>query len=296
MSDASSHTFRAMGTQVTIVLPDRSSQRTLAAASDRVVQIFEREEQRFSRFRGDSELTSVNAASGTWTNVSGGFERLVRFSLRQAERTHGLFDPTVLHAMIAAGYDRDYDEVLAGARGALHPTQPCGRWKEIELRSGGLRLPDGVGLDLGGVAKGWTADLAAEAAVRSGLPWALVSAGGDLRVAGDTTGVEVAIEDPWDATEEVARVRLVSGALASSSTTRRAWGPGLHHVIDPRTGAPSDAVALQATVWAPTCAEAETLATWAILTGPAALDTIPGAIATSDGDLLMNFSTAEVAA
>ena len=136
------------------------------------------------------------------------------------------------------------------------------------------------------MAKGWTADLAAEAAVRSGLPWALVSAGGDLRIAGDTTGVEVAIEDPWAATEEVARVRLVSGALASSSTTRRAWGPGLHHVIDPRTGAPSDALALQATVWAPTCAEAETLATWAILTGPAALDTIPGAIATSDGDLV----------
>ncbi len=296
MSDTSSRTFRAMGTQVTIVLPDRSSERTLAAASDLVVQIFEREEQRFSRFRGDSELTSVNTASGTWTNVSAGFERLVRFSLRQAERTDGLFDPTVLHAMIAAGYDRDYDEVLAGARGALHPALPCGRWREIELRPGGLRLPEGVGLDLGGVAKGWTADLAAEAAVRSGLPWALVSAGGDLRVAGDTTGVEVAIEDPWAATEEVARVRLVSGALASSSTTRRAWGPGLHHVIDPRTGAPSDALALQATVWAPTCAEAETLATWAILTGPAALDTIPGAIATSDGDLLMNFSTAEVAA
>jgi FAD:protein FMN transferase len=296
MSDSTSRTFRAMGTQISTVLPGSPSERIPTAAFDRVIQIFAREEQRFSRFRGDSELTSVNAASGRWTNVSAGFERLVRFSLRQAERTDGLFDPTVLHAMIAAGYDRDYDEVLAGARGALHPPQPCGRWKEIELRAGGLRLPAGVGLDLGGVAKGWTADLAAEAAVRSGLPWALVSAGGDLRVTGDTTGVEVAIEDPWIATEEVARVRLVSGALASSSTTRRAWGPGLHHVIDPRTGAPSDAVALQATVWAPTCAEAETLATWAILTGPAALDTIPGAIATSDGDLLMNFSTTEVAA
>ena len=296
MSDSTSRTFRAMGTQISTVLPGSPSERIPAAAFERVIQIFAREEQRFSRFRGDSELTSVNAASGSWTNVSAGFERLVRFSLRQAERTDGLFDPTVLHAMIAAGYDRDYDEVLAGARGALHPPQPCGRWKEIELRAGGLRLPAGVGLDFGGVAKGWTADLAAEAAVRSGMPWALVSAGGDLRIAGDTTGVEVAIEDPWIATEEVARVRLVSGALASSSTTRRAWGPGLHHVIDPRTGAPSDAVALQATVWAPTCAEAETLATWAILTGPAALDTIPGAIATSDGDLLMNFSTTEVAA
>ncbi|MGZ5297557.1 MAG: FAD:protein FMN transferase [Actinomycetota bacterium] len=296
MSELTGGTFRAMGTQITTVFPASSPVWIRTAGFDRVAEIFAEEEQRFSRFRGDSELTSVNAASGRWTNVSTGFERLVGFALRQAERLDGLFDPTVLHAIIAAGYDRDFDEVLAGARGALHPPQPCGRWAEIDQRPGGLRLPAGVGLDLGAVAKGWTADLAAEAAVDSGLPWALVSAGGDLRIAGDVAGIDVAIEDPGVATEEVARVRLTSGALASSSTIRRAWGPGLHHVIDPRTGAPSDAVALQATVWAPTCAEAETLATWAILTGPAALDSIPGAIATTDGDLFMNFATAEVAA
>ena len=295
MNELTRTTFRAMGTEIAIVLPASLPDRVVTGVLERVTDIFACEEQRFSRFRGDSELTSVNANAGRWTNVSAGFERLVRFSIRQAERTGGLFDPTVLHAIVAAGYDRDFDEVLAGARGVLHPPQPCGRWAEIDLRPGGLRLPAGVGIDLGGVAKGWTADLAAEAAVRSGGPWALVSAGGDLRIAGDCAGIDVAIEDPWVATEEAARIRLRSGALASSSTTRRAWGPGLHHVIDPRTGAPSDAAALQATVWAATCAEAETLATWAILTGPAALDTVPGAVATVDGSLVMSFAT-EVAA
>jgi thiamine biosynthesis lipoprotein len=296
MNEPSSRGFRAMGTQISTVFPGTTSDRAVMIAFDRVAKIFAEEDRRFSRFRDDSELIAVNAASGRWTSVSADFELLLRFALRQAERTGGLFDPTVLHAVIAAGYDRDYDEVLAGARGALHPPHPCGRWVEIDLRPGRLHLPAGVGLDLGGVAKGWTADLAAEAAVDSGLHWAVVSAGGDLRIAGDTTGIDVAIEDPWVATEEVARLRLTRGALASSSTTRRAWGPGLHHVIDPRTGAPSDAAALQATVWASTCAEAETLATWAILTGPAALDTVPGAIATIDGDLVLNFATEAVAA
>jgi thiamine biosynthesis lipoprotein len=296
MNELASTTFRAMGTEITTVVPATSPERVVKGVFEGVTDIFVREEQRFSRFRGDSELISVNANAGRWTNVSAGFERLARFSLRQAERTEGLFDPTVLHAMIAAGYDRDYDEVLVGARVALHPPQPCGSWAEIDMRPGGLRLPAGVGLDFGGVAKGWTADLAAEAAARSGVPWVLVSAGGDLRIAGDCVGIDVAIEDPWVATEEAARVRLRSGALASSSMTRRAWGPGLHHVIDPRTGAPSDAAALQATVWAPTCAEAETLATWAILTGPTALDSVPGAVATADGSLVMNFATTEVAA
>ncbi len=260
-----------------------------AEALSRIRSVFSTEERRFSRFRGDSELSSVNAAAGRWTTISPGFERLVRFALDQAQRTGGLFDPAALDAVVAAGYDRDFDEVLAGARGALHPPRPCGRWPEIEVRPGALRLPAGVGLDLGGVAKGWTVDLAVDAALHAGLPWAFVSAGGDLRIAGDTPGIEVAIEDPADADTEVVRVRLSRGALASSSITKRAWGPGLHHVIDPRTGIPSDAHTLQATVWAPTCAEAEVRATWALLTGPSALATINGAIATDDGELRTNF-------
>ena len=283
-------TFRAMGTGVLVIAPSTPDPRLRADAMSRVRSVFSTEERRFSRFRGDSELSSVNAAAGGWTTISAGFERLVRFALDQAERTGGLFDPAALDAVIAAGYDRDFDEVLAGARGALHPPRPCGRWAEIEVRPGALRLPVGVGLDLGGVAKGWTVDLAVEAALEAGLPWAFVSAGGDLRIAGDTLGIEVAIEDPADADTEVVRVRLSRGALASSSITKRTWGMGLHHVIDPRTGIPSDAHTLQATVWAPTCAEAEVRATWALLTGPSALATISGAIATTDGELRTNFA------
>ena len=288
-------TFRAMGTGVVVITPSTADPYERTKALSRIRSVFSSEERRFSRFRGNSELASVNAAAGRWTTISPGFERLVRFALDHAERTAGLFDPTALDAVVAAGYDRDFDEVLAGARGALHPPRPCGRWAEIEVRPGALRLPAGVGLDLGGVAKGWTVDLAIDAALQTGLSWAFVSAGGDLRIAGDTPGIDVAIEDPLDADTEVVRVRLGHGALASSSITKRAWGPGLHHVIDPRTGIPSDTCTLQATVWAPTCAEAEVWATWALLTGPFALETVSGAIATADGELRTNFFAVEAA-
>ncbi len=290
----SRHTFRAMGTDVTLLGPEDATS-VFGAVALTVEVTFAREEQRFSRFRGDSELTRANAAAGWWIGVSPGFEALVRQALEQAEATEGLFDPSVLDAVIAAGYDRDFDEVLAGARGALHPSRPCGRWREIELREGAIRLPRGVGLDFGGIAKGYTADLAALAAVGAGLPWALVNAGGDLRIAGDAPPIEVGIEDPGDREHFAARITLVEGALATSSVTARAWGEGLHHVIDPRTGAPSRGETLQATVWAPTCAEAEVRATWALLTGPEAAAAIPCAIATADGDLIMSFPQ-EVAA
>lgn len=280
------HAFRAMGTDVSILAPQDPA---FARARAAVEVVFDREERRFSRFRDDSELCRVNGAAGRWTSVSAPFGSLIGLALAHADRTDGLFDPTVLHAMVAAGYDRDFDEVLAGARGALHPPRPCGRWREIVTRPGAILLPAGVGLDLGGIAKGWTADLAAEAALRAGLPWALVSAGGDLRIAGDAPAIDVRIEDPGAPSETAATLRLATGALASSSTLRRAWGPDLHHILDPRTGAPSDSPIVQATVWAPTCAEAEVLATWALLTGTAAIDEVPCALVSRDGDLIMNF-------
>ena len=58
----------------------------------------------------------------------------MRAALDAAASTGGLFDPTVLGAMEAVGYDRTFDDVLAGARGALRPTSPCGRWRDVVLK------------------------------------------------------------------------------------------------------------------------------------------------------------------
>jgi len=287
------HTFRAMGTTVTLLGP--ASAETFERAHRRVESVFAVEEERFSRFRGTSELTQVNCAAGSWTPVSPRFEELVRLALGFAETTGGLFDPTVLDAVIAAGYDRDFDEVLAGARVALNPAPACGRWQEVEVEHGAIRSPEGVGFDFGAIAKGFTCDLGTEAAIEAGLPWALVSAGGDLRLVGDAPPIEVGIEEPLAPKTSAARVILTEGALATSSVVARAWGDGLHHIIDPRTGEPCRTDAIQATVWAPTCAEAEVLATWALLEGPDATSTLPCAIATADGDLVMSFPTESAA-
>ena len=126
---------------------------------------------------------------------------------------------------LAAGYDGDFDEVLAGARLALHPPQPCGRWPEIEVRDREIRLPDGVAVDFGGIAKGWTVDLAAKR-IRDWLPWALVDAGGDLRMVGETPGGGSGhrVEDPNDPIGGGAPAPTPAGALATSSVTTRSWG------------------------------------------------------------------------
>ena len=124
----------------------------------------------------------------------------------------------------------------------------------------------------------------------------LVNAGGDLRLLGDAPPVGVAIEDPETPAAELLRVTLRTGALATSSVCKRSWGPEAHHVIDPRTGAPARTNVLQATVWAPTCAEAEVGATHALFLGADAARRFPATIVTRDGEILVSMRQEEATA
>jgi thiamine biosynthesis lipoprotein len=280
-----------MGTTVRLIAPDGPGFRAAVAT---VESTFFRLNDRFTRFTPHSELARVNARAGRWTTVSAEFRAMTRLAVEGAARTDGLFDPTVLPALLAAGYDRDFDELIAGARLALHPPVPCGRWPDVVTAGHRVLLPPGVSLDFGGIAKGWASDLAAEEAAQL-LPWAVVDAGGDLRLAGRAPppgGLEIAVEDPHDASAELLRLRLTDGGLATSSVTARAWGPGLHHLIDPRTGLPAGTGIVQATAWATTCAEAEVGSKWALLAGDAVLDRVPAILVRDDLEVVVSMASA----
>jgi thiamine biosynthesis lipoprotein len=63
--------------------------------ADAIAQLFADRERVFSRFRSDSELTTVNAAAGRPTVVSPAFAEMLERSLALAAETDGLVDPTV---------------------------------------------------------------------------------------------------------------------------------------------------------------------------------------------------------
>lgn len=283
------HTFRAMGTDVELITEGAVRPEAFEAAARTVQAVFAEDEARFSRFNPASELSRVNASSGRWTPVSPRLAEVVEIALAAARATDGLFDPTVLGALIAAGYDRDLSAVRAEPSTAHGPPGETGGWRKVRLEEGRIKLPPSVGLDLGGLVKGWTVDRAAETA-RRGLPWVLVSAGGDLRLVGHAAGIDVAVEDPLATPEELLRIGLEGGALATTSAARRSWGPGAHHVIDPRTGRPATTGVVQATAWAPTCAQAEVRATQGLLEGSGALDAFPVVLALASGEVLTNLS------
>ena len=109
--------FRAMGTEIFLIGPEGA--RGIDDAFARVRTTFELLEQRFSRFRPGSELSTVNRRAGEWVVVSDGFARLLTLALDGARRSGGLFDPTLLSALVEAGYDRDFAQLVVRRGGGM---------------------------------------------------------------------------------------------------------------------------------------------------------------------------------
>jgi thiamine biosynthesis lipoprotein len=267
------HLFRSMGCEVAVAIDGAP-----AHALDAVRALFAERDARFTRFAGTSELARVNASPGP-VFVSAQFARAVRAALAATRATDGLVDPTLLDALEAAGYDRDFAAIGPDARptGAPRP----GRAREVRLTGRLLQRPRGLRLDLNGVVKSMAVD---DAVALTGAGW--VSAGGDLAT---TRPVDVALPG-GDA------VRLESGGLATSGSSARRWWRGgreQHHVIDPRTGHPADSPWDVVTVCGATCRDADVAAKAAFLLGddgPDWLDErgIPGRFLRADGSAELN--------
>jgi thiamine biosynthesis lipoprotein len=267
-------TWRALGTGIRLVVHDGE----LGPGREAVERVLDEVDRAYSRFRSDSELSLLNGRAGQTVAISDLLTEAIGVALDAAERTDGAVDPTVGRAMRAIGYDVDFDRIpLAGAPVEVR-LEPIPGWRTVQLSRvrREVRLRPGVELDLGSTGKALASDRAAAAAHaamadRSGV---LVSFGGDIATAGTAPagGWRILVaedsEVPTDAPGET--IAIAGGAVATSSTTVRRWRRGetvLHHLIDPRTGAPAASAWRTATVVAAGCVEANTAATAAIVLG-----------------------------
>lgn len=266
------HRFRAMNTDVAAWLWSDSP---LAGVRLRAVErFFAQVEAELSRFRPHSGLSRLNAAAGRGPQpVSPLLLEVLALALEAARASGGVFDPTVLHALQATGYDRSFEQIAADDSDTPHePGIPArSGWQQVLLdaANGTVALPAGVGVDLGGIAKGWAVDQAARQLGQWGP--ALVDAGGDIRSIGAPGEPwPVAVQDPFDERRDLAVVGLAGNAVATSSSGGRRWqrsGQTMHHLIDPRTGQPSRSDLHTVTVVAPTAVAAEVAAKVALLLG-----------------------------
>lgn len=265
--------FRALGTTAVVACVDaRRLHDALVVVVDELAAV----DAACSRFRPDSEL--MRLPRGRTATVSPLLSAALAAALDAAESTGGLVDPTVGRTLRLAGYDATFRVVArrdADRFEARFARVPGWRTVAHDRRTHTVSVPHDVELDLGATAKAFAADRCAGRAAEATGCGVLVSLGGDVAVAGDPPGggwpIGIADDHGADVVEET--VAIVTGGLATSSTTVRRWRSGareLHHLIDPRTGRPAESPWRTVSIAAGSCLAANVASTAAVVLGATA--------------------------
>lgn len=257
MIDVRATAERVMSCTASVVLAPDDAHR-----ADRAITRLRELEDRWSRFRLDSEVSGLNRASGSPRRCSTDTVTLVEALVQAWHATDGAFDPTLLGALVELGYatsrtDRELRTSVAPGTG--HRGDPAGIL--VDRSAGVVTLPTGTVLDPGGIGKGLAADLVTAELMADGARGALVEIGGDLRVVGEPPGADawvIELTSPVGGAPE--HIRLADGGVATSTSRLRSWRVGdevRHHLLDPATLAPTDGDVVGCTVVAGTAAWAE---------------------------------------
>ena len=266
----------ALGSEIALCIVSRSGE-TAANSILRGLwrQLFQFERQ-FSRFLPGSELSLFNRNAGTKQLISSEFRAILLAARGLGLETGGLFNPFILPALQAAGYDHS---LVKGHETDIqddHSRKSVVSVDHLEIGDDWARIPYGTALDLGGCGKGYLADQLA-ATVEPSVDGYWFSLGGDIVVGGtndDGRGWEIAIQKAGqDDRADIGTLRLsASGrhAVASSGTGARHGikaGRAWHHLIDPRTLATAITDVQLATVADSSALRADVLASCAVIVG-----------------------------
>lgn len=237
-------------------------------------------EAQFSRFRSASELSRLNEAAGRPFAASPLLFEVIAEAVSQCRDTGGVFNPFMGTEIAAAGY-RDSFELIREHQDAPLPSgDTAGSLADLKNPDALIRLDydertialaPGCRVDLGGIAKGWSAERLAGKLQRQGVSQGAIDAGGDIIVWGAARRM-IDVADPFFPDSDLAALRLEAGAgVATSSRLKRRWqgpdGSVRHHILDPRTRKPSLSDLVQVTAVCPTLTQAEVFAKTVLILG-----------------------------
>jgi thiamine biosynthesis lipoprotein len=262
----SSFTFDAIGTSWEIGTPSGLD----ALTQQRILEGVESFDATYSRFRPDSLVSRIAASpeGGCFTFPE---DAITLFELydRLHASTKGAVDPLVGRDLELLGYDRSYS-LMPDLAGLRRHAQARPSWS-MDIRREGPSLVTSrpLVIDVGAIGKGYLVGMIAGLLREEGFTGFLIDGGGDLLHSGEDA-LRVGLEHPFDARLAIGIVHLKDRALCASAVNRRAWGEGLHHVIDGRTGTPT----------------LDVVATWAVADDAATADGLATALFFVPGDQL----------
>lgn len=223
-------------------------------ALDATVEHCQRFEQLLSRTIATSDVARVNAAGGAPVAVEAETAELLRLALGYCEESGGLFDITIG----AASTLWDFHEGIVPEPEKLAEAVRHIDYRALRVEGQTVTLADPKAkIDVGGIAKGYVADVLIDELAKAGVTSAFVNLGGNVKVLGtkpDGSPWRIGVRDPHpNASEEssIARVALEGGSVVTSGLYERQFeqdGRRYWHILDPRTGYPVESELIAATI------------------------------------------------
>lgn len=234
---------------------------TITCYGDRCVEAADAAETEIKRLddllstgNDSSEISLINAnGSG---NVSSDTEILTEKAFEINKETEGAFDITVYPLMRMWGFT-DHNYTVPDEESILQALKNVGMDK-MTYDNKTITISAGQGIDLGGIAKGYTSDRIAEIFEEYGIMSGLISLGGNVHLYGTKTDGSLwkcGIRDPFKADDPQAVMGVLKTsdcAVITSGAYERYFtdndGNVYHHIIDPSTGYPADSGLISSTI------------------------------------------------
>lgn len=260
-----------MGTVWNIEVVDQGRPDQARAAVEKAYNELERIDRLMSEWKPESPISQVNAAAGkNPVEVPAELRELLERSIRYSAATEGTFDVTWRGMGNIWHFD---DAFQPPTKQAVEAARKKVNYRAIQIDGNRVFLPSGMSIGLGGIAKGYAVDRAAQVLSSYGFTDSLVDGGGDVMLSGTRLGEpwRIGIQDPRKAHGTILGTMRVSNCAVVTSGDYERFrivnGVRYHHIIDPRTGYPADA-SISVSVMSKTAEQGVVLAKGVFILGP----------------------------
>lgn len=245
VSSPLSRTETLMGTVVKVTIYDSNDTKILDKAFDRVREI----EKSVSINEEGTILDKVNESSGTSpVIVDEDTFKIVEKGIKYSNLSNGLFDITI--GPLVKLWSIGLPEARVPSKDEIDAVLGYINYKDIELNENDnsifLKNPNML-IDLGGIAKGYTADEISEVLTENNVHSAIIDLGGNVYTHGRKVNGEdwnVGIQNPIsDRGDILGTIKVNNKSIVTSGTYERFIekdGIKYHHILNPKTGYPYD--------------------------------------------------------
>lgn len=231
----------AMDTYMTLTAYGKNAEHSLEEASDTIKQL----DSLLSTEDENSEIYKLNHDGNADLSETSSF--LMKKSIQINKQTGGAFNPAVYPLMKLWGFTTQKYKVPDESE--INELLPITDFSKVEFdeNTGNVKFEsEGMGIDFGGIAKGYASAKIMDIFKNNELTGGLVSLGGNVQVMGnkpDGTLWRVAIQNPNENEDYLGVLEIKDKAVITSGGYERYFeenGKKYHHILDPKTGFPAE--------------------------------------------------------